>query len=65
MGVKGFSRTLALQEPRLTQHISTEPRSPRLRNPDQLRRGERCRLDPSPTMVSLLHADPGCRLRAD
>jgi len=44
---------------------STEPRSPRLRNPDQLRRAERCRLDPSPTKGSLLHADPGFRLRAD
>jgi hypothetical protein len=45
--------------------VRREKAALRLRNPDQLRRGERCRLDPSPTMVSLLHADPGCRLRAD
>jgi hypothetical protein len=40
---------LALQEPRLTQESlsSTEPRSPRLRNPEQLRRGERCQKCPS------------------
>ena len=36
-------RKLALQEPRLTLKTQrlTPPRSPRLRNPDQLRRGER------------------------
>jgi putative transposase len=41
---------LALQEPRLTSQYqpSTDPRSPRLRNPDQLRRGARCPLHPSP-----------------
>ena len=41
-------RKLALQEPRLTRDnlSSTKPRSPRLRNPDQLRRGERCRRCP-------------------
>src|SRR5271166_5897473 len=40
----------ALQEPRLTdqRHLHlTEPRSPRLRNPDQLRRGARYRPRPS------------------
>ena len=39
-------RKLALQEPRLSDErlcASSDPRSPRLRNPGQLRRGERCR----------------------
>jgi hypothetical protein len=43
------ARELAFQEPRLTDqrrlHL-TEPRSPRLRNPDQLRRGDRYRPRP-------------------
>src|SRR5271165_5261328 len=52
----------ALQEPRLTDqprlHL-TEPRSPRLRNPDQLRRGKRYR--PSPSQGgSILDADLEC-----
>jgi hypothetical protein len=42
-----------------------EPRTPRLRNPSQLRRGVRCRLDLSPTKGSLLHADLGVRFHAD
>jgi DNA replication protein DnaC len=41
--VETGTRKLALQEPRLSfKHLlPTSPRSPRLRNPDQLRRGER------------------------
>ena len=58
----GASRTACLDAKTLTL---TELRSPRLRNPNQLRRGVRCRLDPSPTKGSLLHADPGLRFRAD
>jgi IstB-like ATP binding protein len=60
-------RELALQEPRLSINnlLPDQPRSPRLRNPNQLRRGERCRLDPSPTKGFLLHADLGVRFRAD
>ena len=60
-------RQLALQEPRLifSRRLFRDPRFPPLRNPNQLRRGERCRLDPSSTKGSPLHADPGLRFRAD
>src|SRR5208337_4989085 len=61
------AREPALQEPRLTDqprlHL-TEPHSPRLRNPDQLRRGERCRPRPSQG-GSILDADWGSILDAD
>ena len=61
------AREPALQEPRLTDqprlHL-TEPRSPRLRNPDQLRRGERYRPRPSQG-GSILHADRGSLFDAD
>jgi hypothetical protein len=52
-------RQLALQEPRLifSKRLFTDPRSPRPRNPNQVRSGERCRLDPSSTKRSLLGSD--------
>ena len=49
-------RELALQEPRLAF-----PRSPRLRNPDQLRRGERYRSCQPVTWGSLLGENLGSR----
>ena len=45
------------------QQFLANPRSPRLRNPDQLRRGERCPL--SPASGSILDADRGSILDAD
>ena len=59
-------RELALQEPLLTfkRPFLTPPRSPRLHNPDQFRRGERypsCK----PEGGSILDADRGSILRAD
>jgi hypothetical protein len=50
---------LALQEPRLifSKRLFTDPRSPRLRNPDQLRPGKRCRQ--RDIRGSILDADPG------
>ena len=57
-------RKLALQEPRLTFEDPrlTPPRSPRLRNPDQLRRGERYH-QARHQRGSLLDANKGSRFR--
>jgi hypothetical protein len=47
------------------KQLLANPRSPRLRNPDQLRRGERCRLRPVSNSGSILDADRGSKLDAD
>ena len=54
-------RQLSLQEPRPTPKTPnlTEPRSPRLRNPIQLRQGKYSRHDPSPTRGAYFTPIPG------
>jgi hypothetical protein len=50
--------------PDLQQPFLDNPRSPRLRNPDQLRRGDRSRPHPDKS-GSILDADRASKLRAD